>query len=125
MIGSVGFGFFSWALQAGWSEGSARNGLLLLMVLFENIHLANCRSETKSAFRLSLFTSPILLLGVSTAFLIHVATLYLPLGHLVLGTQPVDFSTWGLLIALASTVLVVMEIHKWTWNRRRQRAGTR
>ncbi|NIQ01084.1 MAG: HAD-IC family P-type ATPase [Nitrospinaceae bacterium] len=125
VIGSVGFGFFSWALQAGWSEGSARNGLLLLMVLFENIHLANCRSETKSAFRLSLFTSPILLLGVSTAFLIHVATLYLPLGHLVLGTQPVDFSTWGLLIALASTVLVVMEIHKWTWNRRRQRAGTR
>ena len=57
---------------------SARNALLLLMVLFENIHIGNCRSETKSALRLSPFRSPFLLSGAIGALLVHVAAMYLP-----------------------------------------------
>ena len=53
VMGLVGFAAFVWMLRAGWPEASARNGLLLLLVLFENIHLGNCRSETKSALRTS------------------------------------------------------------------------
>jgi P-type Ca2+ transporter type 2C len=37
-------------IENGWNETEARNVLLLLMVLFENFHIGNCRSETKSAF---------------------------------------------------------------------------
>ena len=37
-------------LTAGWSEFSARNALLLLMVLFEKIHLGNRCSQSKSAY---------------------------------------------------------------------------
>jgi P-type Ca2+ transporter type 2C len=53
IIGVVGFATFYWMLNNGWSETSARNGLLLLMVLFENVHIGNCRSETKSALPVS------------------------------------------------------------------------
>jgi len=35
------------------------------MVLFENIPVGNCRSETKSALVMSLLRSPILLVGAS------------------------------------------------------------
>jgi len=38
-MGFVGFGAFWWMLRAGWTEGAARNALLLLMVLFENVHI--------------------------------------------------------------------------------------
>jgi len=114
-MGFVGFGFFYFMIQNGWSEHSARNALLLLMVLFENIHIGNCRSETKSALVLSPLRSPILLIGALTAFLIHVGAMYLPFGQKILQTEPVQLNTWILLIALALTIFITMEIHKWLW----------
>jgi len=118
VIGFVGFFFFFIFLRSGWSESSARNALLLLMVLFENVHIANCRSETKSAFSISVLRSPILIFGVITAFLIHVLSMYLPLGQKVLRTEPVDFSIWMLALGCSLSILVVMEIHKLSCKKR-------
>lgn len=118
VMGVGGFFFFRHLLQLGWSESSARNALLLLMVLFENVHIANCRSETKSAFSISLFRSPILICGVIVAFLIHVLSMYFPLGQKFLRTEPIDLSTWLLALACSLSILVVMEIHKMFWNYR-------
>jgi magnesium-transporting ATPase (P-type) len=118
VMGSVAFAAFLWMLNAGWSESSARNALLLLMVLYENIHIGNCRSETRSAFLLSPFRSPVLLVGTVAAQLLHVSMLYLPFGQEVLRTEPVDLTTWLALLALALTVFLAMEIHKWSWRMR-------
>lgn len=118
VIGVVGFTAFYWMLQNGWSEASARNGLLLLMVLFENVHIGNCRSETKSAFVMSPFRSPILIAGTAAAFLIHVAAVYSPIGQKLLSTEPVSMLQWLTLVCLALTVFVGIEIHKWCWKRR-------
>lgn len=118
VMGGVGFGAFYWMLQNGWSESSARNGLLLLMVLFENVHIGNCRSETKSAFTMSPFHSPILMAGTATAFLIHIAAIYSPLGQALLATEPVSVPQWACLIPLTLSVFFAMEIHKWLWRRR-------
>jgi len=115
VMGVVGFSAFAWMLQNGWSEDSARNALLLLMVLFENIHIGNCRSETKSGLVLSPFRSPILLIGTITAFLVHVVSMYLAPMQVVLRTEPVSPGTWASLLALALTIFVVMEIHKFIW----------
>ena len=115
VMGGVGFAAFSWMLQAGWTESEARNALLLLMVLFENVHIGNCRSETKSALALSPFRSPILLGGAILAFSIHVMAMYLPLGQIVLGTQPLGLGAWALLMSLALTIFPAMECHKWSW----------
>jgi magnesium-transporting ATPase (P-type) len=124
VMGLVGFGAFVWMLQAGWGETAARNGLLLLMVLFENIHIGNCRSETKSALQLSPLRSPILLLGAVVAFLIHVGAMHVPLTQAVLQTEAVGLSTWAALLALAMTVFLAMEFHKWTWAFRQRAAPT-
>lgn len=118
LIGGVSFGAFKWLLMAGWNETSARNALLLLMVLFENIHIGNCRSETRSALALSPFKSPILLIGALSAFLLHVISMHLPILQRILRTEPIDLKYWPWLIGLALTVFFVMEFHKWTWKKR-------
>jgi calcium-translocating P-type ATPase len=120
VMGGVSFAAFAWMLHAGWPEASARNAVLLLMVLFENVHVGNCRSETTSAFLLSPLRSPILLAGTAAAQLVHIAVLYLPLGQRVLRTEPVSLATWATLLALALSVFVVMELHKawWAWRHR-------
>lgn len=121
VMGVIGFLTFRWFLPDGASGAqvaSARNALLLLMVLFENIHIGNCRSETKSALVLSPLRSPILLTGTITAFLIHLAAMHTPFGQLLLEAEPVALKNWGILFLLALTIFPVMELHKWTWNMR-------
>jgi magnesium-transporting ATPase (P-type) len=122
VMGGIGFALFAALLRAGWSEGSARNILLLLMVLFENIHIGNCRSETRSAFALSPLRSPLLLAGTLTAFSLHVAMLYLPAGRATLRTEPVSLATWAALLPLALSILLVMELHKAFRNRKPREA---
>lgn len=120
VIAVVGFGAFCWMIKVGgWSEGKARNALLLLMVLFENIHIVNCRSETTSALRLSLLNSPILLVGTILAFMVHLSAMHIPFMQRILRVEPVDFTTFVSLFGLALMIFVVMEIHKWWWKARR------
>jgi len=125
VMGLVSFSLFVWLLPSNPTEqqvASARNSLLLLLVLFQNIHIGNCRSESKSAFSLSPLRSPILLLGTIAAFLIHLAAMHLPVGQTVLQTEPIPLERWALLIFLALLILPASEFHKWwvatTANRR-------
>lgn len=118
VVGGLGFGAFAWMLDCGWNVDEARNVLLLLLVLFENFHIGNCRSETRSVFFRSPLKSPMLFFGAVGALLLHVISMHLPLMQDVLGVQPVSLMTWVAVTALAVTVVPVMELHKWTWRRR-------
>lgn len=112
LMGVVGFITYDWMLAAGQPVTAARNTLLLLMVLFEIVHIGNCRSESKSVFRLSPLRSPILLMGTTIAFLVHVLMMYVPVGRSVLSIEPVRLETWGILILLSLTVLLPIELYK-------------
>ena len=111
-IGILGFSAFYWILENGYSTEQARNALLLLMVLFENVHVFNCRSELRSAFQHSPMKNRLLLFGTLAAQLIHIAALYTPGLSTVLGTTPVSFKLWLQLLGLALILLLVMECHK-------------
>ena len=50
VIGGVTLAVYHWLLAAGWTVEDARNSVVLLMVLFENVHVFNSRSELRSAF---------------------------------------------------------------------------
>jgi hypothetical protein len=84
----------------------------MLMVLFENIHVFNSRSEIRSAFRHNPLRNPLLLFGTAAAQLVHIAAMYTPWISDVLRIQPISPQHWLELLGLAVTVLVVMELHK-------------
>ena len=112
VIGSTAFLTFQWLLSQGYSLDEARNGTLLLMVLYENIHVFNSRSETLSVFRHNPLRNPILLFGTATAQLVHIGAMYTPWVSDVLRIQPVSLHHWLQLLGLALTVLLAMELHK-------------
>lgn len=120
VIGCVSFTLFQWLLLQGYQVDEARNATLLLMVLFENIHVFNCRSEMRSVFRQSFFSNPILLFGTVAAQLIHIGAMYTPWIRDVLHIQPVSAQHWLELLTLALTVLLAMEVYKTI----RRRVGT-
>jgi potassium/sodium efflux P-type ATPase len=112
VIGLVSFGAWVWFIGSGWSEFEARNMLLLLMVLFENVHVFNCRSEERSAFKVPLRNNKLLILGVLAAQGIHILAMNIPFMQSVLRVEPISFFEWLAVLGLALTVLLAMELFK-------------
>ena len=123
LISLLTFGAYAWMLRSGYDLATAQNGVLLLLVLFENIQAGDSRSETTSLFRLSPLRNPLLLVGTATAQLLHIGAMYIPGLRDVLHLQPISLRQWLITLGLALSLLVVTELHKW-FLRRRQRAGT-
>jgi magnesium-transporting ATPase (P-type) len=119
----VAFGLFKYLLDQGFSLEEARNGTLLLMVLFENVHVFNSRSETLSVFRHNPLRNKLLLGGTVIAQLVHIGAMYTPWLGDVLGASPVTFEQWLTLLGLALSVMLVMELHKIYWARFVARSG--
>ncbi|MGE3888118.1 MAG: cation transporting ATPase C-terminal domain-containing protein, partial [Vicinamibacterales bacterium] len=77
-------------------------------------------SERESVFRVPLTRNPILVFGVVAALGVHVASMHIPLMQRILQVGPVDLDEWGVPVAIASIVLVVMEAFKAVMRRRVQ-----
>ncbi|WP_048145320.1 cation-translocating P-type ATPase [Methanosphaerula palustris] len=108
----AGFAVWAWLLGTGMDEGPARTLLLVLFVLFENFQVFNARSETMSAFRIPPSRNPFLVLTVIGAALVNAAAMYTPVLAGVLRIDPISPAAWGVLIAIAALILVVMEVYK-------------
>lgn len=124
VVGGGGFLVYDMALRLGWAAEDARNLLLLAMVLFENFHVGNCRSETRSAFALSPLRSPVLFFGTLGAFLVHVTGMYVPFLQDLLATKPVEPWLWGVAIGVSALIVPAVELHKWWWAKRTAASGT-
>ncbi len=98
-IGALALGAWYWVVGVEMmDEAVARNLVLLFMVLLQNVHVLNCRSEAVSALKVPLRRNVILIFGVLAAQGIHILSMYLPFMHKILGTKPVAFAQWLLLL---------------------------
>ncbi len=123
-IGIVSFVLFYFLLQGGESIESARNSTLLLMVLFENVHVFNARTEVNFLHKMQYKNSIVLILLVIFTQLLHIACMHIPFMQKVLSTQPVTFTAWFELAVIAIGLVVVMEIDKWSMLRKKNRPVT-
>ena len=119
----LGFALYGWMIARGVAVPDARNALMLLMVLMQNVDAFNARSETISVFRIPLGHNPLLVAGVTGALLLHVAAMHVPLLQRVLQLGPLPAAAWIALGAASLSLLLVMELQKSSWRRRSQRAA--
>ncbi|MCQ0989334.1 cation-translocating P-type ATPase [Jiella marina] len=125
VMGLVSTAAFAWMIAQGMSESDARNTLLFLMVAFMNVHVFNCRSETRSTFRIPLSNNWPLMAAIVGAQAVHIGAAFTPGLSDVLELEPLPWSEWLMLIPLALTVLLVMEADKWLRSRRSSRPERR
>ena len=113
VMGLVAFGLWVWLAPESDAEIAAgRNLLLLLMVLLQNVHVFNCRSEYVSAFKVPLERNTILVFGVLAAQGLHILAMRIPFMQNLLRIEPIAFSKWGMLLLMALPILLVMEVFK-------------
>jgi len=103
---------FRWELDRTDSLERAQSVALTTMVMFMAFHVGNARSESTSLFRLSPVSNPFLFVATLSALAIHAAALYLPPTQYVLRVEPIEAAAWLRIVAVATSILVAMELHK-------------
>jgi len=110
-------------VMIGWTEarslppGQIQNGVLLLVVFFQNAYVLCMRSERRPLWREPLMSNPWLLLGVALALGLQLLAMnWAPLQN-VLGTAPVDGLILAVCVAGAVVTILVTETTKWVMQR--------
>lgn len=104
-----------------YHETHARTVVMMLMVLLQNFHVLNCRSETRSVFRVPFKDNYLLITGIMLAQIIHIAASYIPGLRTTLELDPISFGEWLRLVPTAASIVLVMEAFKWV----RRRSGVK
>ena len=94
----------------------ARGYVMFLMVLIQNIHVFNCRSEKKSAFSIPLHNNPLVLFTVIGAIGLQVLASEIPFFANFLKVKPVPYEHIFILLAFALLILLAMEVYKFVKN---------
>ena len=89
-----------------------RSYIVALMVIIQNIHAFNCRSEKQSILSLSICSNPIFLIGVLGSMLLGVAAIEIPFLSKFLKTTHISYTSILLLFIASLSIFVIMEIYK-------------
>jgi Ca2+-transporting ATPase len=100
-------------LKSGVPLERARTAALTTMVFFQFYQALNCRSETRSIFRMSLLSNPFLLFSMIAAFFAQLAVLYVPALQWIFRTVPLTMTEWLEIVVVTVTIVIAVEIDKW------------
>ncbi|NLO29631.1 MAG: HAD-IC family P-type ATPase, partial [Methanosarcina mazei] len=101
-----------WSLESGFSLPKLQTMVFTLVVFSEMFNAFNWRSDRYSVFSLGLFTNKALIYAVLTTVVLQLMVIYVPFLQLAFSTVPLSLPEWGIILALASTTLISMEIVK-------------
>lgn len=110
-VGTAGAFWWSWDIR-GDGLDLARTVAVTTLVLFQSVHVFNCRGEHTSVFRRSPAANRILLAGVVVSVAAHVGAMYWSVTQDLLRFQPLDATAWLVCIAVAASAILPNELHK-------------
>lgn len=107
------FGLFKWTLWGlqGTVE-EARTVAVNVFVFGELFYLFNCRSLTRSIFRIGLFTNPAAIGGSLGMILLQLAFTYAPSMNRLFGTAPIGLAAWGAILLVGLVLYLIVEAEK-------------
>ncbi|QCX26336.1 HAD family hydrolase [Nocardioides jishulii] len=109
---------FRWGLTEGLAEDHARTLALTVLVTLNFWLVLSARAEYRSLFTMNPLGNRFLLVSAVGALLLLVACAEVSVTANLLGLVPLSPLEWVACLALGSTLLVVVELHKWLGRRR-------
>ena len=104
--------YFTADIAKGWTIA------LTTMAVFQWFNAWNCRSESKSIFRMNPFSNKFLLGMTIVVILLQLFAVYNPLMQKILSTTPLSLFEWLTIIPIAASVILVEEIRKFFYRRK-------
>ena len=103
----------NWALDRNFSIEKLQTLIFTLVVFSEMFNAFNWRSDRYSIFSLGLFTNKPLVYAVLTTVILQLVVIYVPFFQTAFRTVPLSLFEWGVILSLASTTLISMELVKY------------
>lgn len=85
---------------------------LTLLAVFQWFNALNCRSHKLSILQMNPFSNLYLIGALVIVALLQMFALYTSVGQKLLHTVPLSLSEWGMILAIASSIIVAEEIRK-------------
>ncbi len=117
LIAVQSLGVLYWTLEEGLPLEKIQTLIFTLVVMSCMFNAFNWRSDKISVFSLGVFTNRSLIYAVLSTILLQLAAIYVPIMQTAFRTVPLSLSDWEMIIPLASTTLIVMEIAKYLEHR--------
>lgn len=112
-IGLIVFGLWYYLINIyGMETNLARTYVMALMVIIQNVHAFNCRSEKQSVFSIPVGSNFIFIFGVIGSILLGLAVLEIPFLSMFLKTQSIPIIQLEVLLLLGLSIFVIMEVFK-------------
>ena len=111
MLAAV-FSVFVWQKSQGYSLESARTVAVNLFVTIELFYLFNCRSLTKSAFKIGFFSNPWVLAGSGAMVVLQLVFTYAPVMNRIFYTAPISVFDWLLIVVVSLIVYLAVGLEK-------------
>ncbi|GAA3463473.1 cation-transporting P-type ATPase [Saccharothrix longispora] len=103
---------FQWELANGANLTEARTAAMNVFVVVEAFYLFSCRSLTRSAWRIGLFTNRWIVVGGTVQAVGQLAITYLPVMNTIFGTAPIGGDVWLRVLAVAVAASLVVAVDK-------------
>lgn len=87
------------------------------LAMFQVFNSLNCRSRTRSFFKMGFFKNPYLLAAIFASIVLQIGAVYVPFLQRALGTALLSIRDWGLIILVTSSIFFVDEIRKYIQRR--------
>jgi Ca2+-transporting ATPase len=113
LIALQGLIVLTWALDRGFPIEKLQTLIFTLVVFSEMFNAFNWRSDRYSVFSLGLFTNKPLVYAVMTTIILQLIVIYVPFFQNAFGTVPLSLSDWEVILPLASTTFIAMELVKY------------
>lgn len=85
---------------------------LTVLAVFQWFNAWNCRSEDKSIFKTNPLSNKFLVGATLTVIVLQLFAVYNPLMQKILRTAPLEASDWLMIIAIATSIVMVEEVRK-------------
>ena len=100
------------AAYADSDMGKALTMSLTTLAVFQWFNAWNCRSDRESIFASNPFSNLWLVGATGVVVMLQIAAVYTPFLQYVLHTVPLSLAEWGIIILVASSIIIVEEVRK-------------
>lgn len=109
VIGIVAFGFFNILLHTNHSLEYAQTATFTFMAVAQLMHIFNVRKNSGFGLDKSFFRNKILIFAILTSIGLQLIAVYVPFMNDLLGTTPIQPSTWLVILTTAIVVTFVVK----------------
>ncbi|MEG1210401.1 MAG: cation-transporting P-type ATPase [Leclercia sp.] len=112
LIAVAAFALEAWLAPRGHSAEFIRTVLLQMLVCAQWVYMINCRNSNGFSLNRGLLANKGIWLVTGVLLLLQLAIIYLPFMQVLFGTEALPLRYWGVTLAIAAVMFLVIEVEK-------------